>query len=254
MLSLACGAAGGGVVGYLLVREQVRRSCPMSDEELGECRAWFEKSARRLGAIEWDQIMGSGRMIFIGFQREDGHIYPEDLEKMAHEREKKRRGVASGEGSADELSVVRAVARIADRDGSGRISAKEFLMVWTVFCHLTVAMNFGRGGDGGDKMDQVIFSLADADGNGTVEFSELVGWVDLLMAFNMIPEADRVDLTTMRARAAEEVAGKYLNDFGGADETGDAAGVLTRGQFVALSRALRVDRGLRRKFSLKPWS
>lgn len=240
----------GALTGYFVVREQVRQTCPMSDDELRECREWFEGSARKMGALEWDQIMGSGRLIFIAFARGDKFIYPTDMdsgrfsENAEHSPEVSFLSSQTGMEPAAIAKMVYAMAQVADRNHDGKISAKEFLMVWTVFCHFTLVENLGDlgvsvDGPGNDTLESVIFNLADTDDSGFVDFEELVIWVDILMALNLIPDEDRIEIIgskgIMQVNTASDVAGKYIKRFDIDDDR-----ILSRKEFIELSHGLRL--------------
>lgn len=152
MVSLVPVLVGAGAVaGYFIVREQVRQSCPMSNEELRECRDWFEGTARKMGALEWDQVMGSGRLMFIAFARGDKFIYPEDLQAgrfSEHGTSAKIAFLCAQINTKPEAlaNMVRSISKVADRNNDGKISSTEFLMVWMVFCHFMMET---VGGDSG---------------------------------------------------------------------------------------------------------
>jgi hypothetical protein len=253
MMLLSPVAAGcGAVAGYFVVREQVRQSCPMSDAELKECREWFEGTARKMGALEWDQVMGSGRLMFIAFSRGGEFIHPEDLRKpFIAEASPEVAFLCSRIGTepAALAAMVYAMAQVADRNHDGKISAQEFLMVWSVFCHFTLEENLGAAGTGSgaassDSLERAIFNLADADGSGRVDFNELATWVGLLLALNLVPEEDRpargvgvgAAKGLLQAPAtAEEVARKYRARCGVSDDR-----ALSRDEFFKLSQSLRL--------------
>ena len=241
----------------------------MSDEELKECREWFEGTARKMGALEWDQIMGSGRLLFIAFARGDEFIHPEDIESARFSPQNTAKPSAEiaflcsqlGTEPAALADMIYAIARVADRNHDGKISAQEFLMVWMVFCHFMMVENVGdiggaptstsEGGcaTGGDTLEKVIFSLADTDDSGFVDFDELVVWVDVLMALNLVPAEDRIEFHTtqgMRVSTAEDVARKYMARFDVNDDR-----ILSREEFVELSQALRLKGTISEAVSVK---
>jgi Ca2+-binding EF-hand superfamily protein len=229
----------------------------MSDEELRECRDWFEGTARKMGALEWDQIMGSGRLMFIAFARADGFIYPEDMHPDVFTVEGSSAPSAEvlflcaqiGTEPAALAGMISAIASVADRNHDGKISAQEFLMVWTVFCHFTIVENIGevstpdsndaeKHGAANDTLERIIFDLADTDASGFVDFEELVVWVDVLLALNLVPDEDRVIIQgngIMRANTAVDIARKYMARFDVNDDR-----ILSREEFIELSQGLRL--------------
>jgi Ca2+-binding EF-hand superfamily protein len=228
----------------------------MSEEELRECRDWFEGTARKMGALEWDQIMGSGRLMFIAFARGDGFIYPEDLAvegRSAPSAEVLFLCAQIGTKPAALARMISAIASVADRNHDGKISAQEFLMVWTVFCHFTIVENIGevsaagsndaeKHGPANDTLERIIFDLADTDASGFVDFDELVVWVDVLMALNLVPDEDRIIIQgngIMRTSTAADLARKYMARFDVNDDR-----ILSRGEFIELSQGLRLKRTL----------
>ncbi|KAA3676617.1 uncharacterized protein DEA37_0008519 [Paragonimus westermani] len=111
------------------------------------------------------------------------------------------------DGNAEEFCTH--VFRTFDKDNSGRIDFKEFLL----------AINITSGGDPEEKLEWA-YQMYDIDGNGTIERTEMVEIIRAI--YSMLgTDSNMVDLSP-EARA-EEIFEKM-------DENGD--GVLTRDEFM----------------------